>query len=518
MSKLQSIWAGALPTMPSDPLTSNTNVDVCIIGAGIAGLTAAYRLLKSGRRVTLLDAKTPGHAETAYTTAHLAWAIDDRFTRLAEIRGDEVAKLAAVSHQVAISDIQDIAKVERIECEFARVPGYLFSEFTDSLHILEEEEKTLNRLNIAHRHVDAIPLFRKPGIAFPEHARFHPGMYLSGLLEAVQRLGGVVKPDTSVVKITGGSPCTIETETGYTITARAVVVATNVPFDAGLILHTRIAAYTTYAIAIPIANGSVPDALYWDTEDPYHYVRILPASVDRPMDLLIVGGEDHKTGQAKNQLERWSALEAWAKSRIPNVGKAALHWSGQVFETLDGLGLIGRGAWGENVFVMTGDSGMGLTHGTLGGRLIADLVNGVQNPWEKVYDPNRWTVGAALTMLQENSNLAMQYADWFTGGDLSDEGDIAPGQGAIVRRGLRKIAVHRKPDGSICELSATCPHLGAVVRWNPGEQTWDCPAHGSRFTATGEVMHGPAVSGLEPEETPGNKNLPLAVGLTPQGS
>jgi len=251
---------------------------------------------------------------------------------------------------------------------------------------------------------------------------------------------------------------------------------------------------------MPVPAGTVPDALYWDTDDPYHYLRIVPSDPQSPRDMLIVGGEDHKTGQADDQPERWERLAEWARLRIPDAGEIAYRWSGQVFETPDGLGLIGAAPWGENLYVITGDSGMGLTHGTLGGRLVAKLITGIETPLREVYDPNRWTPNASWTLIQENVNLAAQYADWLTGGDVSSVDQIPAGQGAIVRQGLTKIAVYRKPDGTVCEHSATCPHMGAVVRWNPGEKTWDCPAHGSRFKAEGEVMHGPAVSGLEPVE------------------
>jgi len=176
------------------------------------------------------------------------------------------------------------------------------------------------------------------------------------------------------------------------------------------------------------------------------------------------------------------------------------HWSGQVFETPDGLGLIGAAPWGKNVFVITGDSGMGMTHGTLGGRLVANLIRGRSDPLADVYSPSRWMPKALLTFLQENLNHVAQYRDWLTGGEVDSVEKIPPGQGAILRRGLTKLAVYKDKGGKVCEMSATCRHMGAVVRWNPGEQTWDCPAHGSRYSCDGQVIHGPAVEGLKPAD------------------
>lgn len=495
MIATRSVWTTAASEVESQSLTGNAAADVCVIGGGIAGLTAAYRLLAAGRSVLLLEADAPGRGETAHTTAHLAWVLDDRFSRLADIRGDDVARLAASSHRSAIADIEQVAGDEGIDCDFARVRGYLFPG-ADGPEALDAEREAVGRLGLDHAAVDAVPLLGGPGLEFPGQARFHPTKYLGGLAAAVRRRGGDIRSNTRAVRVTGGEPCTVETAGGGTVTARAVVVATNAPFDAGLTLHARLAAYTTYALALPVPTGSVPDALFWDTEDPYHYTRVLPAGDGRATDYLIVGGGDHKTGQAADQGDRWARLTAWAEARYPVAGGAAFHWSGQVFETADGLGLIGAAPWGKNVYVITGDSGMGLTHGTLGGRLVSDLITGTATPLAAVYDPGRWTPGAAYTLLKENANLAAQYTDWVTGGDVSSADQVPPEHGAVLRRGLSKVAVYRKPDGSVCERSATCPHLGAVVRWNPGEQTWDCPAHGSRFTSDGKVFHGPAVGDL----------------------
>lgn len=498
MAEPQSVWLVDEPTPKSAPLAGDVTADVCVIGGGIAGLTAAYRLQDAGRSVLVLDAREPGGGETAYTTAHLTWELDDRFSRLAEVRGDEVAKAAAASHRRAIDDIEQIARTEKFDCDFVRVDGYLFPGL-DGPKALDEEREAVRRLGLEHEEVASVPLAHRPGLRFPGHARFHPVKYMNGLVAAVRRRGGQVHGGTRAVKIAGGDQCRVELEDGSAVTAKAVVVATNAPFEAGLTLHLRLAAYTTYALALPVPANTVPDALYWDTEDPYHYVRLLPTA-GRGADLLIVGGEDHKTGQASDQDERWGRLAEWARGLVPAAGEPAYRWSGQVFETADGLGLIGAAPWGKNVYVITGDSGMGLTHATLGGRLVADLIAGRENPLAAVYDPGRWTPAAAFELMKENANVAAQYADWVTGGEVNSPDQIPPGHGAIIRRGLTKVAVYRREDGSLCERSATCPHLGAIVRWNPGEQTWDCPAHGSRFTCEGKVLHGPAVSALEKVE------------------
>ena len=498
MTPTSSPWAFDNPAREAAPLAGDTRYDVCVVGGGIAGLTTAYLLASKGKSVVVLDAKPKVAAgETEFTTAHLAWVIDDRFTRVAQVRGDEAAKLAAESHQSAITLIEDICRREQIACGFKHVDGYLFSG-GDGPDALRDELLTATRLVLAFERVDRLPFGPAPGgyaLRFPDNAQFHPLKYLSDLAAVIRMKGGVIHTETRVVNIDSGSPCVVHTHGGRKVTADAVVVATGSPFDTGVTMHLKVAAYMTYAVALEVPANSVKHALYWDTEDPYHYVRLSTSSSGK--DLLIVGGEDHKTGQADDQKDRWARLEAWARERFPQAGAVRHHWSGQVFETPDGLGLIGRApGWRDNVYVITGDSGMGLTHGTLGARLVADLILNHTNPYAGLYSPSRWAPAALKTLLEENANLAAQYTDWLTGGEVSAADEIPPGQGAVVRRGLTKLAIYKDDAGTVHELSAVCPHLGGIVQWNPGEQTWDCPCHGSRFSCTGEMQHGPAASDL----------------------
>jgi nitrite reductase/ring-hydroxylating ferredoxin subunit len=219
-----------------------------------------------------------------------------------------------------------------------------------------------------------------------------------------------------------------------------------------------------------------------------------------PDEILIVGGEDHKTGQADDADARHARLEAWARRWFPAARDVAYRWSGQVMETVDGLAYIGRNPHDEpNVYIATGDSGMGMTHGTIAGMLITDLILGRDNPWATLYNPGRQTVRATVEWLGENLNVMRQYGDWLTAGEVRSADEVAPGSGAVLRRGLHKVAVHRDDQGAIHELSATCPHLGCIVHWNDAEKTWDCPCHGSRFDRLGKVINGPANQDLAPD-------------------
>lgn len=497
-------WKDPLKEFKGPPLTADRICDVCVVGAGIAGLTTAYLLSQAGRQVVLIDATdSPGGGETRYTTAHLASAIDDRFTEVARIRGKDAARLAHESHASAIDRIEAICKAENIDCGFRRLEGHLFPAPGDE-KLIEQEYEAARAAGCTVERIPDVPipsLGKGPCLRFAHQGTFEPSRYTAGLWGVLARRGVTFYGQTRARDVTGGTPAVVKTDRGPTIKANAVVVATNTPFYTRVAMHTKLAPYSTYAITGPVPRGSVPDGLFWDTLDPYHYIRLITArdrgGPDADTDLLLVGGADHRTGQDPDPGRRWDDLEQWTRERFGQLGAVTHRWSGMVMETLDGLGYIGADPGGdENVYLATGDSGMGMTHGTIAGILLTDLILKRPNPWKELYDPGRFPVKASGEFAHEGLNMALPYADWLTGGDVRSVDEIKPGTGAVMRKGLTKLAIYRDKGGTLHVKSAVCPHLGGLVRWNPAEETWDCPCHGSRFQATGEVFHGPAHTGL----------------------
>ncbi|MGH7562796.1 MAG: NAD(P)/FAD-dependent oxidoreductase, partial [Gemmatimonadota bacterium] len=382
---------------PAEPLREDLRVDVCLVGAGIAGISTAHRLIREGRSVAVLDAGPPGGGETSRTTAHLSSAIDDRFCEIERLHGPEGARICAQSHARAIDTIEQIVLDEGIDCDFERVDGYLLDGGGEAIVSLAEELEAAQRAGLEG--VDLLP--RSPMESLPSGAclrfsrqgQFHPLKYLRALAETITREGGRLHGDTLVEEVEEDRPARVITAGGPVVTAEDVVVATNSPFVDRFAVHTKQAPYRTYVVAAELQRGAVPHGLYWDTLDPYHYVRLAPSGKEGE-ELLIVGGEDRKPGDDEDHEGRFEALERWARERFPLPGGVAFRWSGQVMEPVDGVAFIGRSPGRHsNIYVATGDSGMGMTHGTIAALLITDLIMGRPNPWSRLYDPSRITLG-----------------------------------------------------------------------------------------------------------------------------
>jgi glycine/D-amino acid oxidase-like deaminating enzyme/nitrite reductase/ring-hydroxylating ferredoxin subunit len=488
-----------MPDCP--PLTGDFEADVCVVGAGIAGLTTAYLLGREGKSVVVLDDGPLAGGMTQQTTAHLTHAIDDRFQAVAKVRGEAGARLAAESHTAAIDRIEAIVRDEGISCGFERVDGYLFLGPDQKSSILDDELEAAHRSGLTRVHrVERAPWAAYdsgPALRFPQQGQFHPLEYLSHVAAAVTRQGGRLFARSHADEVEDGEPAMVRSGK-RTVRARDVVVATNAPINDRVAIHSKQAPYMTYVIAAPVPPRILDRALYWDSLDPYHYIRTQTVGDARgERTFVIVGGEDHKSGHGSGD-EAYPRLETWARERFPGMGAVEFAWGGQVMETVDGLAFIGRNPGDDHVFVVTGDSGMGITHGTIAGILLTDLIQGREHPWAELYDPSRKPLRAAGTYVQSAAGMVAEYARWVTGGDVENLDEIAPDGGAVVRRGLHKVAAYRDPSGTLHLRSAVCTHLGCIVGWNDTEKTWDCPCHGSRYDRFGEVVNGPANRALEP--------------------
>lgn len=463
------------------------------MGAGLAGLLTALELMERGHSVVVLERDRPFAGESGKTTAHLTAVLDTRYYELERMHGEAAVASIIDSHRRAIAHLERLANVHGIDCDFERVSAFLAAGNEDQSRQLEREHPVTSRAGLGCHLLRNAPLpsGAGPALHVPEQAKFDPAKFAAGVLRRLQALGCLIVAPVRIEKVDPGDPCRVTTSSGEVIEARNVVFTTNTPVNDRVTMHTKQTAYRTYAVSFETPGVQWND-LYWDMEDPYHYVRTTGDG------LLIVGGEDHEVGQEDDPEQRWARLESWTRERIPVAGNVAHRWSGQVLEPVDGLAYIGRNPGDSNVYIATGFSGNGMTYSAITAMLLADRIAGIENAWAELYDPSRKpsSASALASYVSGQANVAAQYLDWLKPGDAPSVDSLPAGEGMVLRRGLKKLAVYRDPQGELHELSATCPHLGGVVAWNRAEKTWDCPCHGSRFDCFGKVVNGPAVSDL----------------------
>ncbi|MBV9550561.1 MAG: FAD-dependent oxidoreductase [Alphaproteobacteria bacterium] len=492
----RSLWSEVrLPKFPQ--LQQSSRTDVLVIGGGIAGLSTAYELVQSGRKVMVVDRGPIGGGMTARTSAHLSYEIDDTYAELIAKHGERNARLYFDSQKAAVDRIEEICSAERMKCDFARIDLFVFAPDKKGRNELEDEIAAAAKVGFAGVEWAKAPLkgSNRGCLRFPEQARFHPLRYLAGLARAIKRDGGTLYANTPIVEIkeTASGPVA-KTESGKTIRAKAIVAATNSPIAHRLAVHTKQAPYRTYIVTLEAGTADVPDALIWDTDDPYHYVRSYQDGEEK---LLLVGGEDHKSGESDDFSPRLARLEEWARRHFPGLGKVRHRWSGQIFEPADYLPFIGRSPGHKQVYIVSGDSGEGLTTGVAASLILPDLIAGRKNPWAAVYRPNRKIVQPSPlgTYVKDLADATRHLVAHALQAETTPD-KIGRNEGAIVTMGGKKIAAFRDGRGKLHTRSAACTHVGCVVKWNSFERCWDCPCHGSQFGPLGDVLQAPAMAPL----------------------
>ncbi|HEX3420812.1 MAG TPA: FAD-dependent oxidoreductase [Candidatus Udaeobacter sp.] len=496
------IWIDTAPIQKFPKLQGNITVDTVVVGAGVTGITAAYLLKKAGLTVALIEREHVASIDTGHTTAHLTYVTDVQMRELARNFGEDHAQAAWDAGAAAIDEIERIVEEEQSECEFTRVPAYLHIRVDGSRKkeaaSLKKEADLAIKLGFYAAYLDSAPYFNLPAVRFANQAKFHPRKYLRSLVAKIPGTGSHVFEKSAASEF-DAKKRRVKVNRNW-ISFDRVVMATNNPL-VGLasvvtatLLQTKLSLYTSYALGARVPANTVPEALFWDTRDPYDYLRI---DRNRDFDYLVYGGEDHKTGQKSKTQKAYVRLLARLKKIIPKAN-IDHRWSGQVICTPDGLPYIGENA--EHQFVATGYCGNGITFGTVAAIMARDWSTGRKNPWTELFSVDRKKIkGAAWNYLRENKDYPYyMIKDRLARAEADSVRELKRGEGMIVGRRGKKVAAFRDSNGNIHRLSPVCTHLGCLVRWNPAESMWDCPCHGSRFKPTGEVIAGPAEEPLPP--------------------
>ena len=496
------VWIDDTPIQKFPKLQRNISADVLVVGAGVTGITVAYLLKKAGSTVALIERERVASIDTGHTTAHLTYVTDVQLQELVRNFGKDHAQAAWDAGAAAINEIEKIVGGEGIECEFARVPAYLHAPVGASskkeASSLKKESDCAAKLGFDATYLSSAPYFNLPAVRFANQAKFHPRKYLRSLVAKISGSGSHVFEKSAASEF-DPKKRTVKVNRNR-ISFDRVVMATNNPLVglastvAATLLQTKLSLYTSYVLGARVARGTIPEALFWDTREPYDYLRIDKRS---GFDYVVFGGEDHKTGQKKVTAKAYARLLVRLKEILPNA-KIDHRWSGQVICTPDGLPYIGENA--ERQFIATGYCGNGITFGTVAAMMAHDWITGRKNPWRELFAVDRKKIkGAVWNYLKENKDYPYyMIKDRLARAEADSVRELRPGEGMIVGRRGKKVAAFRDANGNIHRLSPVCTHLGCLVRWNPSESTWDCPCHGSRFKPTGEVIAGPAEEPLPP--------------------
>lgn len=518
-----SVWTHLVPytDYPSFPtLAKDLQTEVCVIGSGISGISTAFELVTRGVQVAMIEARAVVGGETGRTSGHLSSDLDDGYSEIWQKHGEKGAKVAAESHTWAVNRVGEVAHKLGIECEYRKLPSYDLSQYARNDKRHAEEVKQLKddveaakqagldayfQDDLAVRGWNGAP-DQRDGAVYKDQATFHPTKYVVGLLRWLSdksnfecfthtKSCGIEEHNSDDAGSTR-KVVKIKTAKGQTITANYVIEATNIPLQK-LSVIAEMRYDRSYCIAIRVPRGSVEDCLIYDNADEYKYARL--TACDNKDDYLVVGGCDHKVGQ-ESVAGRFEELETWTRERFPQAGNVDYRWSGQINEPVDYMAFIGKNQGQTNTYVVTGDSGDGLTHGVLAGRIIADSIQGIPNPWVELYDPSRIaSIGKSLpSMVGHDMQINTQYKRYLQS-DIEDIEDLAKGEGGMLNSASgHPVAVYKDEGGKTHEYSAVCPHMKGVVCWNPAEKSWDCPVHGSRFSKEGICLNGPAMSNLAP--------------------
>ncbi|MEU0004472.1 FAD-dependent oxidoreductase [Streptomyces sp. NPDC006314] len=494
----ESYWLRTAPGPSHPALAGELDVDVAVVGAGMAGLSTAHELARAGLRVAVLEAGRVAAGVTGYTTAKLTAQHTLVYDRLRRTRGLEGARLYARSQSEAIEHAAALVAELDIDCEWETRDAYTYVRDPERADEVRAEAKAAKEAGLpaAFTTETGLPFPVAGAVRVTGQAQFHPVKYLRALTADLIARGGRVYEETRVVGLTEGEPCRLTTEAGATVTARDVVVATHYPVFDRALLFARLSPRRELVVAGALHDGPDPEGMYITPEENTRSVRTAPYGEDGQR-LLVVTGE-HFTPGTGDPGAGFDRLAAWAEEHFPGV--ALDHaWATQDNESTDTVPLVGPFHPGaRHTYVVAGFGGWGLSGGIMAGLLLTALITGRDCAWRELYDPRR-----LKSVVRETPSLLKTQAEvagHFVGDRLKPPAsvdDLAPGDGAVVRAGGERLAAHRDDAGALHAVSARCTHLGCLVSFNRAERAWECPCHGSRFDVDGKVLQGPAVKPLE---------------------
>ena len=493
----EALWSGTIKPEAFPELPGDIEVDVAIVGGGITGISTAYNLSRAGKKVAVLEARQVGMGTTGSSTGNLYAPISEHLYEISSKHNDETMKAVATSRNAAIDFIEQRVNEFNIDCEFKRVPWYLFTTKADDARLQQVKKELTAAEKAGLPTTDVIPAgfpFQALSVThLKDQAQFNPLRYVQQFALAIAGENCSIYENTKVVEIEDGAPCILHTKQGK-VGAKHVVQATHSPKGIYAV-HTAMEVYREYAFAVRLRGDLPPDGAYWHLEEKELY-SIRPYKNEQG-NFLIILDASHKIGHIEDTERSFKKVEEYMRGHF-DVDRIEFSWAAQNYQPADSIPYIGTSPMEDNIYIATGFGPDGLTYGTLSSLIISDLILGKENQWANTYDPKRFTPAASFKRFtKENIDVATHFIkDYLITKDEEKLEEIKAGEGKVVKLNGKKAAVYRDEQGQLHAVSAVCTHMMCIVHWNNGEKSWDCPCHGSRFSIDGELLEGPAIMDL----------------------
>ncbi|PAL05865.1 FAD-dependent oxidoreductase [Peribacillus simplex] len=493
----KSYWKDSVDLPQFPRLEKDIHVDVVIVGGGITGLTSAYLLVNEGLKVAVLEADGLLNGTTGHTTAKVTAQHGLIYDEFIHNIGRSKARLYYEANAEAVRFIEKTVEQHKINCDFSKQDAYIYATTEEYARKIEKEAAAYEKIGIDGELVDNIPfdLEIQNGLVMRNQAQFHPTKYLAHLVQIVTEKGGLIFENTTAVNIEAGQPPTVLTREGLRITGNYVLACSHFPFYEGLGLYsTRMYASRSYILAAK-TKKPFPGGMYVSVDQPARSLRSVTINGE---EMVLIVGEDHKTGQGIDTLEHYKALETFGQ-KVFGLSDIIYRWSAQDLITLDKIPYIGEITSGEpNILIATGYRKWGMSNGTAAALLFRDMILGKGSKYQDLYTPSRFYAHPGLkNFLVENANVVGHLIKGKLEVSNKTLKDLSNDEGAVITIKGQRRGAYKDKKGIMHIVDTTCTHIGCEVEWNNGDRTWDCPCHGSRFSYTGEVVEGPAEKPLQ---------------------
>lgn len=480
-----------------ESLDNNLSCDVCIIGAGIFGITCGYYLSKKGFNVCIIDKGDICHHATGFTTAKITSQHNLIYDYLYNSYGVKFAKDYLSANQNAIDNIKNIVDDENILCDFEKQNSYVYTTIDTEVDKIKKEVSVVNSLGLDAEFVTktGLPFDVLGAICFKNQAQFNPLKYIDGLCNCIVNNGGKIYSHTTASDVeVSNNDCKVFTNKGD-ISCKYIIVATHYPFiNFPGFYFSKMYQSTSYVLAID-TKKSLHNGMYINTKQPIFSFRTAKYKGKK---LLLLGGADHKTGNYVDYSMSYGVLENKAKELYPNCD-IVFRWNTRDCITLDKIPYVGyySNIW-NNVFVGTGFNKWGMTSSNVAANIVTSIICNTNYPYSYIFNSTRLNPvknGVELKNIVSQSFKSL-VLNKIKSSDYNFD-SIAKNSGSIIEINGSKVGIYKDNDNNLFAVNPVCTHLGCLLSWNDVDKTWDCPCHGSRFDFNGKNIYDPAFKNLE---------------------